>query len=819
MRFRHWTTLTVIIALLALGAIAIYGFRVSPIFSQVIWYPKGLDRARRFLLLFGLLFVPVITLAGRYFKLYTGILLFLATVIAVGPVAPCAVLLILLSATVIGRLLITTDALIAALIGFAVMIAAEEILVRLPWNYWWVYVAFLVAPLAAAPKSTRNVIAATASLLRPNRFSSLSERCAALMLTFIATAHWLMVLKPEVSTDGLAMHLAIADGIAWKHVFPFDVAHNVWAVMPMGGDWCFTIASVIGGEFAARLLNLAFLGITAGLLFLTCRRFLERGPALWITALFLTTPLVQLVTGSLFIENILTAFLFGAASALWRYEDISNRRFLFAAFLLLGTALHVKFGSLAFAIPGLCVATAQIWRKRRVLGPNPVLTCSLLAAVFLAAACPPYLVAEFKTRDPIFPFLNNRFHSPALKAGLDLREPRYHEPLRFSTLFDLTFFTHTYYEGENGSFGLQYLVLLPVGLVLLFRRRNYTAWTAAAIGIGGSIIILLTQPNIRYLYPALPFLHVVIAQVFIALPLVPSLLIWTYFAVIFGLNTYLFPTSNWYNKDFYSSPLLTARGRRNYLAETEPRRLLIEDMGWKHPGEVVLMFDETLITGFRSPVLRYHWHDQTTFWQIAPSTDTNDLLTFIAKHDVRQFLMPANYGALESPVIQRFDKECFEPEEQIGTFAFGGLNADCGLRVAQLRRHQGDNMAVYEDNSAYLDFQGDWARAQRFPPASGQTVSYSDAPGSSVKFSFAGSQVTYLYTAAANRGYARIKIDGRFRQELDLYSSTTRWQTPTVFDGLGDGRHTIEVSVAGRARPESTGRFVDVDAFLVPKSN
>jgi hypothetical protein len=128
-------------------------------------------------------------------------------------------------------------------------------------------------------------------------------------------------------------------------------------------------------------------------------------------------------------------------------------------------------------------------------------------------------------------------------------------------------------------------------------------------------------------------------------------------------------------------------------------------------------------------------------------------------------------------------------------------------------------VTVYEDNSGNLRFQGDWARAQHFPLASGQTVSYSDVPGSSVRLAFEGSQVTYLYTGAANRGFARITIDGRFKQELDLYSSATRWQTPIVFGGLGTGRHTIEVSVAGRARPDSTGRFIDVDAFLVPKSH
>ena len=336
------------------------------------------------------------------------------------------------------------------------------------------------------------------------------------------------------------------------------------------------------------------------------------------------------------------------------------------------------------------------------------------------------------------------------------------------------------------------------------------------IGLGGSVVILLTQPNLRYLYPALPLLHVVIAQIFVAVPFVPSLLVWTYFATVFGINTYLFPTSNWYNKDFYSSPLFTARGRHAYLSDTEPRRLLIEDMQKKHPGDAVLMFDNSLIAGFRTAVYRYHWHDQATFWQIEPSTTTDDVLAFVARYNVRQFLLPVNPSELQSPVIQRFERECFAPERQIGTFAYGGLTADCRVRVRQLTPRNTDDSTVYDDTSDSLAFQGDWARAQSFPQASGQKLSYSDAVGSSVRFAFLGSKVTYVYTAASNRGFARVAIDGHFKQELNLYSSSTRWQSVAVFNGLGTGAHTIELFVTGHARPESTGRFIDVDAFRVP---
>ena len=69
--------------------------------------------------------------------------------------------------------------------------------------------------------------------------------------------------KPEVSTDGLAMHLAIAADIANHHAFTFDFRQFIWALMPMGADYCYALAYMLGGENAARLLNLVMLGSIA----------------------------------------------------------------------------------------------------------------------------------------------------------------------------------------------------------------------------------------------------------------------------------------------------------------------------------------------------------------------------------------------------------------------------------------------------------------------------------------------------------------------------------------------------------------------------
>ena len=66
--------------------------------------------------------------------------------------------------------------------------------------------------------------------------------------------------------------------------------------------------------------------------------------------------------------------------------------------------------------------------------------------------------------------------------------------------------------------------------------------------------------------------------------------------------------------------------------------------------------------------------------------------------------------------------------------------------------------------------------------------------------------MTYVYTKAPNRGSAAVMIDGIARPNLALRSATVEWQKQTVYAGLGEGRHEIEIRVVDG--------YVDIDALL-----
>jgi 4-amino-4-deoxy-L-arabinose transferase-like glycosyltransferase len=398
------------------------------------------------------------------------------------------------------------------------------------------------------------------------------------------------MLKPEASADGLAMHLAIPANIAANHMLTFDPARYLWAVMPMGADFMYAIVYMLGGEMAARLLNFAILLVLLGLLHAAVRPWVSPGVAWLLVTLFATTPMVQLVTGSLFVENLLAAFLLGMMTALWRFGESSERRSLYLAAALGGTAMAIKFGALAILAPAIVCAAIEVWRSRKQTGAR----WALAAGLVVLAAAPPYAIAWIKTGNPIFPFANDRFLSRQLSPKAGIRDQRFADPLTWKTPYDLTFRTTRYYEGQYGSFGFQYLALAPLALLALLVAPRRQAVIAAVVAGSAILLILGTEPNARYLYSALPLLFVPLAALLGWAAAHQRLLARSLLAFALAcaaLNVYFLPGSSYYHKDFYGP--FTPGQREAYVDVTAPIRNVIAWFNRAHPQAAVLLTQDS----------------------------------------------------------------------------------------------------------------------------------------------------------------------------------------------------------------------------------
>jgi 4-amino-4-deoxy-L-arabinose transferase-like glycosyltransferase len=323
-------------------------------------------------------------------------------------------------------------------------------------------------------------------------------------------------------------------------------------------------------------------------------------------------------------------------TALWQFGEVGERRFLYLAAALGGTAMATKFGAIAFLVPALLCAAVEVWQRRRQSGARWGLAFGLL----LLASAPPYVIAWIKTGNPLFPFRNDKFHSRQLDPKADIRDQRFHNPLTWSTPYDLTFRTNRHYEGQNGSFGFQYLVLAPLALLALLLAPRRQPVGAAVVASTAILLILTPEPNARYLYPALPLLFVPLAALlgWAAAAdqrlLARSLL--AFVIVCAAVNVYFLPASSYYHKDFYGP--FTPAQREAYMGETAPIRNAIAWVNRAHPQAAVLLTQDSNLAGLGGDVYENHWHQYNTMDQIRRAPGVPELRALLDQWKVHYLI-------------------------------------------------------------------------------------------------------------------------------------------------------------------------------------
>jgi len=536
--------------------------------------------------------------------------------------------------------------------------------------------------------------------------------------------------------------------------------------------------------------------------------------------LFLSTPMVLLVTGSMFIENFVAVMALAGVIALWRFRATGSARYLLLSMLLLGASVASKLGAMAvvvfampFAVMAISKTRLRLGKRRRWLIPVAVLILGVVAAA-------PYANAWIRAGNPIFPFANQWFRSPFVPsdphAHFFIGERRYTQPLTWRTPAMITFATHLYQEGQDGSFGFQYLLLLPLVVVCLIPMESFEGRSAGVIGLGGVVLIAAATPNARYFYPLLPFLTIGTGA---ALGWMRERYVHAFAVAIAAagaaaaLNIWFLPCADWYHRDFYSAPIFSEKGRRAYLKQNGAVRDAVAYLNRTDRTEPVAFADGSQIAGLIPPAYTMEWHDYQ-FWSQAWSCNhPRELIHLLNQLGIRHLVVdsaglgsrPFTYNAVISA--------CGSTDYAAGNYSVVTLRPDC---EAVLNGTPGLLRAGYHDDvDLGIVYDGIWTHDRRFPATYGGTVSYCDAASCDFRFSMTGTGFRYAYTKAPNRGQAEIFVDGALRVTVDLYSPDVRWQTWTTVAGLPAGIHQVSVRVARRRNAASTGYFIDVDAIEV----
>ncbi len=167
----------------------------------------------------------------------------------------------------------------------------------------------------------------------------------------------------------------------------------------------------------------------------------------------------------------------------------------------------------------------------------------------------------------------------------------------------------------------------------------------------------------------------------------------------------------------------------------------------------------------------------------------SESLPSLTAYAVRQAVMPGSVeqeSQVAKQIISRASAEslCVRKLVTQQAMVFGEFKiGECETEIESLTKCR-----QCDDTNWSVTYSGNWVRSE-FTNALNGTLTYALQPGASVKFSFEGTGVTYVYTKAFNRGLAAVFIDGAAKGVIDLYS--------------------------GQHNPASNASYVDVDALLV----
>lgn len=125
---------------------------------------------------------------------------------------------------------------------------------------------------------------------------------------------------------------------------------------------------------------------------------------------------------------------------------------------------------------------------------------------------------------------------------------------------------------------------------------------------------------------------------------------------------------------------------------------------------------------------------------------------------------------------------------------------------------------LFDDRSQVISYDSGWDHNFAGGTYLG-THSFSNLSGTTATFEFEGSGISYIGSRESNRGIVEILLDGVSQGEFDLYDSgVKRQQRIFTADGLGSGKHTIQIIVTGLKNPAASASYADIDYFEVRRA-
>lgn len=554
---------------------------------------------------------------------------------------------------------------IPILVGIAVWIGLLSATGAFKIHYAPVYVLALLGPLTFAWSDTMAAIMRLCSFASARESYSGTERGWIVLLLTMLALHVFIVARPEVGYDASTMHLQFAALVNDAHRWRFDVGRYAWAVMPIGADWAYAVAYVLGGESAARAANLSFGILASVLVYQLVRRHARRELALASVCMLASIPLAFAETGSLYVENLWSAFLLATLLVTLRLREGSLHWRAGWPLLALLSAGAMQCKVIGVLWLGPLFAYALFICIRR---PPPRATGArgaLLVAVAIAIAAWPYANAWLRTGNPVFPFMNSVFRSPLADTATSFTNPLYSIPLQPWSLYEVLTDGHRFIEGADGAAGFHWLLLIALIMVAALRRRHADFWVCAILAAVFFVAVYSQQAYLRYLIPA--FMLLAVLGGWAAADLGERRFTRIAMLVIGGLlcvlHVRLMHTGAWANAQLCEGCAFDARKRQEFASRYMGDRVVAEYLNRTLPDARVgfLMLNGPSPAGYVGYSRAANWHDNVFFQAVAAADNADDIATLAKRYGLTHIVYRTANTQMDTPAVREFRQTRLTP--------------------------------------------------------------------------------------------------------------------------------------------------------------
>lgn len=600
-----------------------------------------------------------LTRAFKKSSVLVACLVLLAIALLTGNIWPVSVAIwFTLSSISLGRFILiklrvdetVIEPLTAFLVGAGVFATIVGLLAHFEVNYAGVYGLLLAVPLLSG---WRYIVVQYNRYMAKLRVHNSNPDWLVIVLAAVATLHFCVALLPEVGFDALAVHLFVPSQLALRHQWGFDPGLYSLALIPMLGDWVYSIGYMLAGETASRLLNVEFVFVMAllGRELVLWAGGSESG-AKWAALLFLSTPLTYTETNSLFVESIWSAYM--VAGSLWFARFAVSQSGSEDSLKLSGVTFGLAAAAKAVTLANLPVfVLLLVYRWRSLLNRKIVVALLVASLLFLVLGAIPYVTAWVISGNPVFPFFNEFFKSPFFPA-YNFDNSLFKSGVQWDLPYRMLFDSGKYLEASNGASGFQWLLLLLPALFLVAVRKNYKAILLFLIAVSFVVMTFQSQSYMRYIFPSFLILSALIGVAISSEEIIGKLSkVFLYAVMVSIVLNLLFITSvTWAYRGFPSSVLWSNTARDQYLESRLPIRRAVEFVNYLNAERApVAFFSQPFGAGLNADALYPNWYNSSFSKEITEATDAQAIVNALSVYGSNIVMLNEIWGTPEKRKI------------------------------------------------------------------------------------------------------------------------------------------------------------------------